>query len=623
MNIKDIAELSGVSISTVSKIMNGKDNHINIATRERVLKLVKEYNYTPYSSVKNAAKSKSFLLGALLNGNSENNSLIHGMLDYGRENGYGVIISSSYSNEDELKNITMLCKNNVDGVIWDRMNESSSEHIAQFNEFHIPVYTIDSYLSDKIHNICIDYEQLGYNATKSLIDKKHVKIGCLVKGQGIQSEKFIKGYKRCLFENKIPFELCMISNEKELDFGIYHITGIVCDHVDNAISTYNWSISRNYKIPQDLSIIGLTYEESIIRMCPKLSLIHIPCYHLGQEVCKRVIHKIEKNKEKIIDFNSDVMVDDLTSIDVPATYKNKKIVVVGSIHMDVIVNVDELPQIGKTVRALNHVMVPGGKGVNQAIGVAKLGTEVSLIANIGKDYEGTIICDTLNNNNVNVQGVKTDDKLPTGKAYIHVQRDGESSIVIYAGANDNLVPENIIENTSLFENASFCLLQTEIPTKTVENAAKIAKKNNVKIILKPSASKVMSDKLIKMIDIFVPNEKEINILCPDKITLEEKAQYFLDKGVGTIIITLGHEGCYLKDSQHSMYFPAADFEAIDTTGAADAFIATLAVYLSDNHDIVDAIKHASYAAGYSVTRQGVLPALIDKNILEMHFSMIK
>lgn len=161
------------------------------------------------------------------------------------------------------------------------------------------------------------------------------------------------------------------------------------------------------------------------------------------------------------------------------------------------------------------------------------------------------------------------------------------------------------------------MLQTEMKPEVVACAASLAVKHSVKVLLKPSAMIKLDDELLKNVFILLPNEREIGLLCPEYDSIEEKAGYFIDKGVDTVIATLGHKGCYLRNAEESRYFPAADFTPVDTTGAADAFAATLAVYLSLGHNLVTAIRYATYAAGYSITRRGVPPSLIDRELLEL------
>jgi ribokinase len=153
---------------------------------------------------------------------------------------------------------------------------------------------------------------------------------------------------------------------------------------------------------------------------------------------------------------------------------------------------------------------------------------------------------------------------------------------------------------------------------TIIETVKIAKAHQVKAILKPAALKEVSHELMKQIHIFVPNEKEAGLLCPHLDDIEQKADYFLQMGTEIVIITLGHHGCYVKTKGLSKAFPAIPFTAVDTTGAADGFIAALAVYLSLGYSLEKTVRIASYASAFCINRQGVVSALIDRNSLETY-----
>ena len=625
MNIKEIAKLAGISVSTVSKIVNGKDENISQETREKVLKIVKEYHYAPYSNIKTDAH-RSFLIGVLLS--KENNAnLLRGISDAASKNGYSIVLcSSAMDNETELKNITVLCNQNIDAVIWDRVNEDSSKLLKYFSEKRIPVYTIDYFPNISAYNFRIDYYSLGYQATKVLIDYKHKKIGCLIKGNDKKAEYFTEGYKNCLYDHGIPYNRNLFQTCDEgfsiSDMQLHNMSGVICNNLSIASEVYRQAITHHHKIPNDLSIISLGQEPLSGLMIPPLTVLEEPYYEFGKFICQNIVTMLEKKDTDIKSFNYKVK-ENGQSVTFPSNLQNRKIVVVGSINIDVIVNVSDFPDTGKTVLADSCVTVPGGKGANQAVGAAKLGADVYLIGRIGKDHDGAVLYDAMNSNYVNMKCVKEDNTAGTGKAYINVKNSGESGIIVYSGANGNLSRRDIDENADVFEGAKFCLLQTEIPYKAVEYAAKIAKEKEVKVILKPAAVKELRRSLLERVDIFLPNEQEANLLCPQQIKLEEKAQYFLDQGVKTVIITLGHRGCYFRDSHSSLYFSSADFAPVDTTGAADAFASALAVYLADGYDMIASIKYATYAAGLSVTRQGVQQALVDRTTLETYADEIQ
>ena len=154
--------------------------------------------------------------------------------------------------------------------------------------------------------------------------------------------------------------------------------------------------------------------------------------------------------------------------------------------------------------------------------------------------------------------------------------------------------------------------------ETVIYTAKLAKRNKVKIILKPAAITEISDELLSIVDYFIPNEKEIDLLCPYPLNHSQQCEYFLKKGVKTVILTMGNRGCYLYRKDDAQYFPASGHIVADTTGGSDAFISALATYLSENVELHQAIQYAIYAAGFCVSRQGVVPALIDRESLELY-----
>lgn len=624
MTIKEIAQLAGVSISTVSKIVNGKDANINTDTRNRVLKIVKEYNYTPYGTVKNTSDARTFILGILLKSAVKTNRFINGAISTAQNNGYSVLLyDSKDSPENELKNITSLCKNNVDGVIWEPVCTESLEYERYFEEIHIQVCRIGSTDSSYF----IDFPAMGYAATKIMLQYGHTKIACLTKRNSMRSSMVFEGFKKCLFDHSIPYNDSMrlsVETDDWCDGILSHTpTGIVSTHYASSLILMDQLSRRQFRVPQDLSLISLRDDARENIAFPCISSIKIPYYEFGAFVCKRLIEKCEKKEGDSDNFQADYILENTKSLDLPFSSHARKIIVVGSINIDITLNVDELPQPGRTVGTSKHSVIPGGKGANQAVGVARLGSEAVLIGKVGSDYDSILVYTCMEENHVDIQGLKRVPNEETGKAYIHVQNDGESMITLLSGANKKLCPDDIIPYEKIFETAGYCLLQTEVPEDAVEAAARISKKYGVLNILKPAAMKQISPSLMELIDIFVPNRKEAELLCPEIPGIEEKAEEFIRRGAKTVIITLGHSGCYVKSCDFTGHIPAAPFTPVDTTGAADAFIAALAVYLSAGHSIEQAARIATYAAGFCVLRQGVIPSLIDKNSLETYIKRVE
>ncbi|MDR1509350.1 MAG: PfkB family carbohydrate kinase [Synergistaceae bacterium] len=623
MRIEDIAKLAHVSISTVSKVVNGKDHAINPRTRERVLAIVKEYNYTPYSSVKNNSSPKTFLIGFLYSGSSRMEDVAEGIMKCACGLNYGVILCKSGGDPAvESKHIAMLCRNRVDGVLWEKLESENQAPEEHFERHNIPFSLIGGSPYGQNHELSgIDYSAPGYNSTKKLIDFGHQRIGCVIRKDIPSSVDFSRGFRRCLYDKQIFFdEKKYIIDAPDLNDEIFSLgyTGFVCADGDIAEEVCRLARRCSLAIPRDISVAAMSCDSRRRPNCP-VSWIQVPLREYGERECKRLIAVIEKTEIPApADLNWNAEVGKCDGIDVPYDSRRKNILVIGSINVDVLINVEGLPQVGKTMNINAISTIPGGKGLNQAVGAAKLGARVSLIAKIGRDVDGANISGLIVENKIDSQGVSVDENLGTGRAYIYIPPDGDSSIIVYAGANNNLLPEDISKNEALFRNASYCLLPMEIPVKTVEFAADMARSYGVATILKPSALREIRSSLLEKVDIFVPNEKEAAILCPRLESIEDRAAHFLERGVKAVIITMGASGCYIKDAERSQFCPAASFPSLDTTGGADAFISALAVYLNEKTDIAEAIRRANCAAGFCVSRQGVLPSMVDRATLELY-----
>ncbi len=628
MTIKEIAQLAGVSISTVSKIVNNKAQNLSPETKERVLKIVKEYNYTPYGMVKNTSTAKSFLLGVLLGSTRKSQRMLGGILKKAQEHGYHVLLLDSENDiHTELRHITAICQKKIDGLIWQPVSRESEKYVCYLEEQAIPVCMIDGGITMPSYRI--DYKKMGYLLAKKLIDYKHSKITCLLKKDSRRSDAVFGGFRKCLYDNNIPFDESMILYSEDtahlrkvITLGI---TGIVSSHFTASLWLYEQLDMFHYAIPSDLSLVSLEDDSPETIVFPRISGIRVPYFAFGCFIAETLIQKCESEQTDSSDlmFTADYSFNHEDSINIPSFFRFKKVVVIGSINKDTTFNVDSFPQAGKTIRLLNTTVTTGGKGANQAAGAAKLGREAFLIGQVGNDLDSMFIMETLAREGISNHGIHRDMHSPTGNAFIFIENTGESAITVMAGANANLSPKEIQECKHLFENAGFCLLSTELPLPTILEAAKIGKAYGAKNILKPAALKAIPETLFQYSDILIPNQKEAAALCPGSSSVEEQAEYFFGKGVETVIITLGEEGCYLKTAQISRYFPAADFVPVDTTGGADAFISALASYLIEGYSLEQSVRIAIYAAGFCISRQGVVPALVDKNTLETHIGRLE
>lgn len=619
MTIKEIAKLAGVSISTVSKVMNHKDASISPETRERVLRIITEFNYTPYSnSYLNASGAKSYTIGVLLRSAQMNRS-VTSIIQAANSIGYAVLLyECSNQPELELKGITVLCRHGVDGVLWEPINEKSLNYADSFHSANIPYILFNNTAVEGALNM--DFEQMGYDAAMAFVRYQHTDIACLLSA-GTRTERFLSGYKRCLFDAGIPYQENLVFTE--INENLIHkiaghaITGIVCSHFASANQLYGELYSHHYQIPYDVSLVSLQNADREPAAFPKISTLPTPHKQFGQHLCEQLIQMIEKPEHVPLPFETHSVLDDYSTITAPFTNKCPPILVVGSINIDTYLKMDHLPSTGKSTITSSSSVYAGGKAVNQAVGAAKLGAHAALIGAVGNDVDSDFIYGALEDFSIDASAVRRIPDAATGKAYIFVQQDGDSMLSILSGANGYLTPDDIRHNRRFFENCRFCLIQTEIPDETVLTTCRLAHEHHVSTILKPSSCASIDPEILKYVDILIPNRNEINVLSPEG-NLSEKADFFLRQGVKTVIVTLGADGCYVKNEVLEEYVPAIPFRAVDNTGACDAFISALAIFLQEGYPLPKAVRIATYAAGFSITREGVPNALVDRGTLEAY-----
>jgi ribokinase len=294
-----------------------------------------------------------------------------------------------------------------------------------------------------------------------------------------------------------------------------------------------------------------------------------------------------------------------------------KIIVAGSMNMDMVVKTSHIPQPGETVLGGTFFMNPGGKGANQAIAVARLGAEVAFIGKIGDDIFGRQSSQLFEDEGVDITGLVADEDQPSGIALITVDEKGENSIVVAPGANARLYPEDVENSFKNYPEAQILLVQLEIPLDTVQFAAELAKKQGVKVILNPAPANKSVPDFYKLIDIITPNVTEAEMLTAIKITDSDSALVAAKKlrsfGVPTVIITLGSSGAILLDGEEFHHIDAPKVTAVDTTAAGDVFNGALAVAISEGKPLPDATAFACKAASIAVTKLGAQASIPYRN----------
>lgn len=287
----------------------------------------------------------------------------------------------------------------------------------------------------------------------------------------------------------------------------------------------------------------------------------------------------------------------------------KKITVVGSLNMDIVIETPHMPTGGETVSGRNVMLVPGGKGANQAYAVGKLGGNVTMIGAVGQDAAGDALLENLKKVNVNVSGIRRMEQGVTGQAYITVDDQGENSIILIAGTNGLVTKELIDDNIDILRESDIVIMQLEIPLDVVEYTKELAIKEGKTIIVDPAPAVTdIPNHFWKGIDYIKPNETELAILTGLKMETRDEivqgARMMIEKGVKNVIVTLGGDGCLFVTKETEEFFPSHKVKAIDTTAAGDSFTAAFALSLSQGKEYKEAVELGQKVSSIVVTKKG-------------------
>jgi ribokinase len=298
---------------------------------------------------------------------------------------------------------------------------------------------------------------------------------------------------------------------------------------------------------------------------------------------------------------------------------SRKILVVGSSNMDMVIKTDHIPVPGETVLSGAFFMNPGGKGANQAVAVARLGGEVIFISKLGNDLFGKQFSQLFNDEGIDTTHLLSDENLPSGVALITVDKAGENSIVVASGANANLNAADLQNNTYRVDDVGILLMQLEIPMNTVEYMIGYAATKGIMIILNPAPANILSAELLCKIDILTPNENEAGMIAGIKVhnveSAKKAAKIIYTKGVKNVVVTLGAQGAVVCQKGRCTLVSANKVDAVDTTAAGDVFNGALAVAISEGKSLEEAVSFACSAAAISVTRLGAQTSIPYRNEL--------
>lgn len=290
-----------------------------------------------------------------------------------------------------------------------------------------------------------------------------------------------------------------------------------------------------------------------------------------------------------------------------------KIVVLGSSNTDLVIRSSRMPLPGESILGGDFMMAAGGKGANQAVAIARLGSPVTFIAKVGCDMFGDRAVEQYAAEGIDTATILRDENTPSGVALITVDAAGENCIVVASGANNKFTVADVDSMRGYIESADYLLMQLEVPMPVVERAAEIACAAGVKVIVNPAPAAKMSAGLLSKCYLLTPNETECGIIAGVDVgngeQAERAAEMLIAKGVQNVIVTLGGKGSLYKSATERELIPAYRVKAVDTTAAGDTYNGALCVALSEGMTIREAAEFATKASAISVTRAGAQPSL--------------
>jgi ribokinase len=299
---------------------------------------------------------------------------------------------------------------------------------------------------------------------------------------------------------------------------------------------------------------------------------------------------------------------------------NARIVVVGSCNMDLYSWTDHLPEPGETVLGNRFWTGMGGKGANQAVGARMLGAHVTMVGRVGDDLFGRQMRETLSGHGVACDCLHVDTEAGSGAALVIVDRQAENIIVVTPGANMRIAPGDVEAAAGRIRTADVLLMQLEIPLDAIERAIDIAREADTKCILNPAPARPLPDRILAKVHLLTPNQNEAKVLTGVAADSLEGAAAagtaLLNRGVQTVIVTLGAQGALVVRPDGAQHIPGACVQALDTSGAGDAFMGGLAVALAEGKTLQEATRFANLVGALSTTKRGAMPSMPSRSEVE-------
>jgi len=301
-----------------------------------------------------------------------------------------------------------------------------------------------------------------------------------------------------------------------------------------------------------------------------------------------------------------------------------RIVVIGSANIDLVTYTDQFPRPGETIFGREFSLGFGGKGANQAVAARLCGAEVAMVARVGDDLFGPANIENFAARGIDTTRVLTTPGVSSGVAPIFVESSGQNRIWVVKGANDRLSPGDVDAAAAVIKDADFLVMQLEIPIETVYYALRFARQNGVRSILNPAPGQALDLAQVAQADYLIPNETEAEALTGIAVhNLEDAracARKLLDSGIRRVIVTLGANGALCAGPDGMTHVPPFAVQPVDTTGAGDAFIGSLACFLAEGVAEMDAIARANLYAALSTLGAGTQKSFVTRQRFEAEWA---
>ena len=626
MTIRDIAAKAGVSPATVSRIMNHKDQNISDETRERVMRIIKEQDYVPYAKLRDRLLSNSHVIGLVIPTLTASfyAAFASSVQKYAQEKGYTILLSIT---EGDYKTETAVLNSfnggKVEGILFFPCSKAGLLAIDSYREDGRSAVVLDCAAQSSVFpQIYRDRKRNARRCTQQLLEHCG-RVALLLRAESgeLAAQQIRSGYETALVSRNLVFDPGLVIStrgdfEKSVDTLVeIGVDGFVCEDADLAGCLYAVMAKKCIRIPEDLSIVAMEDAPLAEELTPALSAWRTDPEAMAKAAVDALLWQCHQEKPDFTSRMEPSHFEQRQSITEQKTH-SPRIAIVGSMNMDIVLQVPSLPHAGEIMMVPRMMAWPGGKGANQALSVSRLGGSAYMLGSLGNDHYGRQIYEKLSTTCVDMTGVSMTANLPTGTAYISVAKDGCSAILVHAGANNALNGEYVQRHSALLRSARYCLVQMEIPLDAVCQTVQLCREAEVSVILKPSPAQHLPDNLLDGLYLLVPNEEEAEAICPEGRNLREKAQRLLERGVQNVIITMGSSGCLWASTSGTRTFPAHPYPCVDSTGASDVFIGCLAVMLTEENSMEEAIAAASWAASYSVSHEGVQNSVPERRLLD-------